>query len=74
MRPECELCGRRAPLSIAQLRVAFEDCAILVKVCSGCSAGAWRTIGEWQEEKRQRAAPPRPGARVAAAFVCEARA
>ena len=70
---ECQLCGRTAPLAVAQLRIAFSDSTTLVNVCARCSGLAWRTVGELHEELRRRAPAPRPGAK-AAAFVCEARA
>ena len=47
----CELCGYPARLTIAMLRVAWDDRTILVKTCLPCGAVAWRTVEALAAEK-----------------------
>ena len=54
----CELCGYPARLTIAMLRVAWDDRTILVKTCLPCGAVAWRTVEALAAEKPKPAKVP----------------
>jgi hypothetical protein len=49
---QCELCGTLRPLSVALLRVAWEDRTVQVRACSACAYVAWQTVSELHAEQR----------------------
>lgn len=46
----CNLCACPGPLTVALLRVAWEDRTIRVRVCTPCAIRAWRTVDELELE------------------------